>query len=61
MARIDLPEGPGNERQRVKRWRPAMAHGVQAFNDAVYQHSSLPLRELEAVRFRVAMVNACPV
>lgn len=61
MARIDLPPGEGNERQRAKHWRPAMAEGVQAFNDAVYKHSSLPLRELEAVRFRVALVNACPV
>lgn len=61
MAQIVIPDGDGTERSRVFGLRPKMAEGVQAFNNAVYVHSELPLRELEAARYAIARVNQCPI
>jgi alkylhydroperoxidase family enzyme len=41
--------------------RPRMAMGVGALSDAVYNHSSLPLRIREIARIRIAEDNECQV
>lgn len=61
MAQIDIPPGAGTERSRVYRHRPQMEPGIRAFNDSVYVHSQLALRELEAARYAIAIVNQCPI
>jgi len=61
MAQIAVPAGEGSERSRVYNHRPAMVPGIQAFNGAVYQHSQLPLRELETLRYAIALINQCPI
>jgi hypothetical protein len=60
MARISVPEGEGTERERLFSLRPEMSAALDRLNQVVYQGSVLPLRTFEAVRMRVAEVNACP-
>jgi alkylhydroperoxidase family enzyme len=41
--------------------RPKMAAGMGALSEAVYSNSRLPVREREAARFTIALVNDCAV
>jgi alkylhydroperoxidase family enzyme len=38
---------------------PAIGHPAAAFSSAVYEHSTLALREFEAARLRIAQLNGC--
>ncbi len=38
-----------------------MAAGMGAISSAVYEHSELPVREREAARFTIALINDCKV
>jgi AhpD family alkylhydroperoxidase len=58
MARIDLPPGEAPEIVRALMLRPALAHAVAAYNDAVFA-SALDWRLHELVRMRVAQINGC--
>ncbi|HEV7679456.1 MAG TPA: hypothetical protein VGQ42_12890 [Candidatus Dormibacteraeota bacterium] len=59
MARIPLPDGDGDERERLWRLRPELGAAAAQLAAAVYA-STLPLRTFEAVRMRIAQVNNCP-
>lgn len=61
MARIDVPEGEGEELYRMWSLNPEMGAAAGAFSAAVYEASSVPLRERELVRMRIAQINDCPV
>ena len=61
MARVDVPDGAGLERERLLMMQPAVAIGMGAFARAVYEKTSLPPREREIARLRVAVANGCPV
>ena len=61
MARIDVPEGEGLEAARLWAVAPPMGAGVHALGKAVYEHSSLPIREREVARMRIAQLNECTV
>lgn len=61
MARIDVPDGDGLERERLLMMQPSVAIGMGAFSAAVYEKTSLPAREREIARLRVAVANGCPV
>ena len=61
MARIPVPEGDGLESKRIWQIAPLMAAGVHAMSKAVYEHSSLPVREREVARMRIAQLNECHV
>ena len=61
MARIDVPDGNGLERERLLMMQPDVAIGMGAFAQAVYEKTSLPAREREIARLRVAVANGCPV
>ena len=61
MARIDVPDGDGLERVRLLMMQPDVAIGMGAFAEAVYEKTSLPAREREIARLRVAVANGCPV
>lgn len=61
MARIDVPDGAGLERERLLMMQPDVAIGMGAFAQAVYEKTSLPAREREIARLRVAAANGCPV
>lgn len=61
MARIDVPDGKGLERERLLMMQPDVALGMAAFSQAVYEKTSLPPRVREIARLRVAVANGCPV
>lgn len=61
MARIDIPDGEGLEVSRIWDVAPNMGAGVHALGKAVYEHCSLPVREREVARMRIAQLNECSV
>ena len=61
MARISFPERGFGEHVDWALLRPEMAAGMGALSEAVYTHSKLPLREREAARWTIALINDCAV
>jgi alkylhydroperoxidase family enzyme len=61
MARIDFEDSGRGEHVDWLLHRPKMAAGMGALADAVYGSSQLPLREREAARYTIALVNDCKV
>jgi alkylhydroperoxidase family enzyme len=61
MARIPVPEGDGKEAARIWRLAPHIGAGLHAMSTAVYEQSSLPIREREVARMRIAQLNQCHV
>lgn len=61
MARIPLPEGDGLAVARMYRSVPDMAMAIHQMSKAVYETSSLPIREREVARMRIAQLNRCHV
>ncbi|WP_439533793.1 carboxymuconolactone decarboxylase family protein [Polymorphobacter sp.] len=59
MANITLPEGAGEDRERMWRLRPEMGAAADAFSAAVQNTSTLTVREQEAARTRIAHINRC--
>ena len=61
MARIDFPERGFGEHVDWALLRPEMAAGMGALSEAVYGNTRLALREREAARWTIALVNDCVV
>ena len=61
MARIDVPEGPGLERERVWYHSPHFGMAAKAVSDVVYEQSVLAPREREVARMRIAQINECDI
>lgn len=61
MARIEIPEGEGYEMNRMWSLAPHMGVGVHSLSKAVYEENSLPIREREAARMRIAQLNSCDI
>lgn len=61
MARIDIPEGDGMEVGRMYLPVPHMAEAIHNMSKAVYEKSSLPIREREVARMRIAQLNQCDI
>ncbi len=61
MARVEIPEGDGLEASRIWRRAPHLGAGLAAMSEAVYERSSLPVREREVARMRIAQLNECHV
>ena len=61
MVRISFPERGFGEHVDWSLLRPQMAAGMGALADAVYGNSQLPVREREAARWTIALVNDCAV
>ena len=61
MARISFPERGYGEHVDWALLRPEMAAGMGALSQAVYTHSRLAVREREAARWTIALVNDCAV
>lgn len=59
MIWIEIPDGKATERERLWSLRPEISAPAQAFNDAVREHSILGIREIEAARMRIAIINNC--
>jgi alkylhydroperoxidase family enzyme len=61
MARIDFPERGFGEHVDWALLRPEMAVGLGALSEAVYTNTRLALREREAARWTIALINDCVV
>jgi alkylhydroperoxidase family enzyme len=61
MARISFPDRGMGEHVDWALMRTDMAVGMGAFSDAVYTNTRLPLREREAARWTIALINDCVV
>ena len=61
MARIEFPERGFGEHVDWALLRPEMAAGMGALSDAVYTNTRLSLREREAARWTIALINDCAV
>jgi alkylhydroperoxidase family enzyme len=61
MARISFPERGHGEHVDWALLRPEMAVGMGAISSAVYGSSQLPVREREAARWTIALINDCVV
>ena len=59
MPRISIPEGADPLLHVWTGAAPALSVPAAQFSAAVYEHSSLPLREFEAARVRIAQINDC--
>ena len=56
---VEVPEGKDPVRYVWGEMVPAIGVPASAFSAAVYEHSTLGLREFEAARLRIAQVNGC--
>jgi alkylhydroperoxidase family enzyme len=61
MARISFEERGFGEHVDWALLRPAMAKGMGALSEAVYGNTQLTVREREAARWTIAMINDCAV
>ena len=61
MARISFPERGFGEHVDWALLRPEMAAGMGALSSAVYENTRLALREREAARWTIALINDCVV
>jgi alkylhydroperoxidase family enzyme len=61
MARIDIPDKGLGEHIDWALLRARMAVGMGALSDAVYTNTQLSLREREAARWTIALINDCAV
>jgi alkylhydroperoxidase family enzyme len=61
MARIDAPESGLGEHIDWALLRPEMAAGMGRLSQAVYGNSQLSVREREAARWTIALINDCAV
>ncbi len=59
MTRITIPEGKHAVMYVFEELAPKLGPAANQFADAVYSQSSLPLREFEAARMRIAQINNC--
>ncbi len=61
MARIEFPDRGMGEHVDWALMRVDMAVGMGALSEAVYGNTQLPLREREAARWTIALINDCVV
>jgi alkylhydroperoxidase family enzyme len=61
MARVSFPDRGFGEHVDWALMRPKMAAGMGAFSEAVYGNSQLTVREREAARWTIAIINDCTV
>ena len=61
MARIEAPDTGMGDHIDWSLHRPRMAVGMGALADAVYGNTRLSLREREAARWTIAIINDCAV
>ncbi|HEY2215698.1 MAG TPA: carboxymuconolactone decarboxylase family protein [Acidimicrobiales bacterium] len=61
MGRIEAPESGMGEHIDWALLRPKMAVGMGQLSSAVYENTQLPVREREAARYTIAMINDCLV
>jgi len=61
MARVDIPDGDGDELTRLFSVNPAMGKVAGTFSMKAYAESTIPVRVRELIRMRIALINHCPI
>jgi alkylhydroperoxidase family enzyme len=61
MPRVTVPDGADPIMYVWGELAPALSGPAAAYSDAVYARSSLPLREFEAARYSMALINDCAI
>jgi alkylhydroperoxidase family enzyme len=61
MVRITVEDHGMGEHVDWSLYRPKMAVGMGALSEAVYTNTRLPVREREAARWTIALINDCAV
>jgi alkylhydroperoxidase family enzyme len=61
MARISFPDKGLGEHVDWSLYRTKMAVGMGQLSEAVYGNTQLPVREREAARWTIALINDCVV
>jgi alkylhydroperoxidase family enzyme len=61
MPKIDIPEGADPMAYVFGQASPAIGAAAGGFSGATYADSTLPLREFEAARYRIAQINDCQI
>ena len=61
MPRISFPDKGLGAHVDWALLRPKMAAGMGALSEAIYGNSQLPVREREAARWTIALINDCAV
>jgi alkylhydroperoxidase family enzyme len=59
MPRIDVPEGTDPMTYVFGQASPTIGAAAGGFSGSTYAGSTLPLREFEAARYRIAQINDC--
>lgn len=59
MPRVAVPGGCDESAGTVLHYRRRQAEAGFGFSSAVYQHTGLPFRIVEAARYRTAQLNGC--
>jgi alkylhydroperoxidase family enzyme len=59
MPTIDVPQGTDPMAYVFGQAAPEIGAAAGGFSGATYAHSTLPLREFEAARYRIAQINDC--
>jgi alkylhydroperoxidase family enzyme len=59
MARVELPQGGGWERDRLWKLRPDIGLPAEAFSALIQERTILPPRVHEGARMRIADINGC--
>jgi len=59
VPRIDLPKGNEMDNIKLMKIQPEMGKAMATLANAIYRESSLDLTVREAVRMRMAQINAC--
>jgi alkylhydroperoxidase family enzyme len=61
VTRLSFPDRGFGEHVDWALMRPDMAAGMGALSQAVYGNTKLPVREMEAARWTIALINDCAV
>lgn len=61
MARIDIPDGDGDELVRMWGVNPTMGAAAATFSIEAYAGTRLPVRTREFVRMKIAQINDCGI
>lgn len=59
MTRITIPQDTHPISYVFEELAPKLGPAASQLSDAVYSHATLPLREFEAARMRIAQINNC--
>ncbi|MEI2705278.1 MAG: hypothetical protein V9E89_08440 [Ilumatobacteraceae bacterium] len=61
MARLNIPDGDGDDYLRLGLLSPTVSRAAGMFSRTVYAEADVPVRQRELMRMRVAQINQCVI